>query len=71
MAPEDLRHSLARQAESVARMHWLLFNQKREVVGCHCGFAADEDDEGWGDSVVEHLLGVDDGLSRFQDNGSK
>lgn len=37
--------------------HWLMFNAKREVVGCHCGFKADVDaDCGWGDSVVEHLL---------------
>jgi hypothetical protein len=36
--------------------HWLIFNAAREVVGCHCGFDADESDLGWGDSVVDHLL---------------
>lgn len=39
--------------------HWLVFNGKREVVGCHCGFVADLDSDcGWGDSVVTHLLEV-------------
>jgi hypothetical protein len=37
--------------------HWLVFNDEREVSGCHCGFRADLDSDcGWGDSVVEHLL---------------
>jgi hypothetical protein len=37
----------------------MLFNDKREIVGCHCGFkAVDEEDCGWGDSVVQHLLDV-------------
>lgn len=37
--------------------HWLVFNDKREIVGCRCGFAADTDSDcGWGDSVVRHLL---------------
>lgn len=36
--------------------HWLMFNEKREVVGCHCGMEADPEDEGYGDSVVDHLL---------------
>lgn len=46
----------------MSAVHWLLFNEAREVVGCHCGFVADESDEGWGDSVVEHLLAADDGV---------
>lgn len=39
--------------------HWLMFNEAREVVGCHCGFRADAEDEGYGDSVVDHLLVVE------------
>ncbi len=35
--------------------HWLVFNDAREVTGCHCGFRAQPDDCGWGDSVVAHL----------------
>lgn len=45
--------------------HWLMFNDHREVVGCHCGFVASPDDEGWGDSVVDHL--VTDGARRWPD----
>lgn len=37
--------------------HWLIFNAAREIIGCHCGFQADvENDYGYGDSVVHHLL---------------
>lgn len=40
-------------------LHWLLFDHERRVMGCQCGFRADvEDDEGDGDSVVSHLIGV-------------
>lgn len=39
--------------------HWLIFNAEREVVGCHCGFVAADEDEGYGDSVVDHLLEVE------------
>lgn len=54
---DTMRRSLAHQADSVARMHWLMFNAEREVVGCHCGFEADmEADSGYGDSVVRHLM---------------
>jgi hypothetical protein len=39
--------------------HWLIFNVRREVTGCACGFQADvEQDFGYGDSVVDHLLGI-------------
>lgn len=39
--------------------HWLAFNAAHDVIGCHCGFRASEpDDDGHGDSVVAHLLGV-------------
>ena len=37
--------------------HWLLFTGRR-VTGCHCGFLAAESDEGYGDSVVRHLMDV-------------
>lgn len=37
------------------REHWLLFNPHRRIIGCHCGFVALADDEGWGDSVIEHI----------------
>ena len=40
------------------RRHWLIFNDAREVVGCHCGVAADAGDEGYGDSIVAHLIDV-------------
>jgi hypothetical protein len=39
--------------------HWLMFNEAREVVGCHCGFQAADEDEGYGDSVVDHLMVVE------------
>lgn len=39
--------------------HWLMFNEARDVVGCHCGFKAADEDEGYGDSVVDHLLEVE------------
>jgi hypothetical protein len=42
-----------------SREHWLLVDQadpRRPIVGCHCGFRADvEDDGGYGDSVVDHF----------------
>lgn len=45
--------------EQLRNEHWLIFNDGREVVGCHCGFEADNDSDcGWGDSVVEHLFRV-------------
>lgn len=44
--------------------HWLMFNEAREVVGCHCGFVAADEDEGYGDSVVDHLLVVE--LTEFR-----
>jgi hypothetical protein len=50
--------------------HWLLFDDERHITGCCCGFAADPDDAGYGDSVLDHFeqvvraecqLGVDNG----------
>lgn len=41
-----------------AHAHWLVFDRDQAVVGCHCGFAADEADSGFGDSVVAHLRGL-------------
>jgi hypothetical protein len=38
--------------------HWLTFAENRDIVGCFCGFTVSEDDDGWGDSVVKHLLAV-------------
>lgn len=38
------------------REHWLKFaRENRAITGCHCGFSADPGDEGWGDSVIEHI----------------
>lgn len=41
-------------------VHWLKFELRPDgrhwVVGCQCGFEAHESDEGWGDSVVMHLM---------------
>lgn len=31
-------------------------NANREIVGCHCGFSANTEDGGYGDSVVDHLI---------------
>jgi len=37
--------------------HYLIFGPFREITGCACGFLASTDDHGYGNSVVEHLLG--------------
>lgn len=45
--------------EELRMQHWLVFDAKRRVIGCHCGFPADmESDCGWGDSVANHLMAV-------------
>ena len=44
------------ETTAMRTQHWLLFDADHKVTGCRCGFAADPGDEGWGDSVVEHLL---------------
>lgn len=55
------------------RDHWLTFHhddeRDRQVVdGCHCGFGADVyEDEGWGDSVVDHLINVGVAWARSAD----
>lgn len=67
--PERMRPALRRAWEmgweaaeaftsSAPKPHWLRFDSDRLIVGCNCGFLADPDDCGWGDSVVEHLLAV-------------
>lgn len=43
--------------------HWLTFGTSNRfegsrVTGCHCGFVAAEEDEGWGDSVIRHIADV-------------
>lgn len=38
--------------------HWLKFDNFFEVVGCQCGFVASDSDEGFGDSVVDHIASV-------------
>jgi len=35
--------------------HWLTFDGERHITGCHCGFKADPDDAGYGDSVLDHF----------------
>lgn len=35
--------------------HWLKFNPFKQIIGCHCGFVASQDDNGFGDSVLEHF----------------
>lgn len=41
-----------------ASTHWLLFTDGA-IVGCHCGFRADaENDMTYGDSVVDHIWQV-------------
>ena len=50
---------LPRVEEQQESPHWLLFDKARQVTGCACGFRADmEEDCGYGDSVVDHLLVV-------------
>ena len=35
-----------------------MFNAKRYVVGCHCGFVVAAEDDGYGDSVLDHFEDV-------------
>jgi hypothetical protein len=49
---------LTRQARGEAEQHWLIFDNERHVTGCHCGFPADPGDDGYGDSIVMHLLTI-------------
>jgi hypothetical protein len=57
IAPDLITPEMA-QVEALMERHWLLFDRKeRQIVGCHCGFEADNDSDcGWGDSVVRHLF---------------
>jgi hypothetical protein len=36
--------------------HWLVVQPSGAVSGCHCGFTAELDDCGYGDSVLAHIL---------------
>jgi hypothetical protein len=36
--------------------HWLRFDEGRYVTGCQCGFVAYDEDEGYGDSVIAHIV---------------
>lgn len=52
-----------RTAEKLRQAHWLIFAPAgeggfRAISGCMCGFVADNDDCGYGDSVVVHLMRV-------------
>lgn len=49
---------LTRRARDEAERHWLIFDNERHVTGCHCGFPADPGDDGYGDSIVMHLLTI-------------
>lgn len=57
--------------EDLTKDHWLTWGEYRvgdgygggsyehRIVGCHCGFTANNDaDCGWGDSVVRHLMQI-------------
>jgi hypothetical protein len=54
----DTDADLTRQARGEAERHWLIFDNERHVTGCHCGFPADPGDDGYGDSIVMHLLTI-------------
>jgi hypothetical protein len=41
---------------SVHDEHWLRMDDERQIVGCHCGFMANENDCGYGDSVLKHVV---------------
>lgn len=43
--------------------HWLKFKDGR-VVGCHCGFPADPEEGGYGDSILDHIEDVVSGSWR-------
>lgn len=48
------------EPEPAPSPHWLIFNATRQITGCACGHPADIDnDHGYGDSIVDHLLAVD------------
>jgi hypothetical protein len=48
-----------RDTDPAPSPHWLIFDAARQITGCACGFPADLDEDcGWGDSVVDHLLAV-------------
>jgi hypothetical protein len=38
--------------------HWLHFDHNGGIDKCGCGFLAEPDDNGWGDSIVEHFATV-------------
>lgn len=38
--------------------HWLIVDDDRRILRCRCGFVAFDEDNGYGDSVVDHLIGV-------------
>jgi hypothetical protein len=52
----------------IVDQHRLKFNDERLITGCQCGFVADHDDDGYGDSVVEHLveLGLQANLANLE-----
>ena len=47
--------ALAEGKEAIFARHWLTFDARHDVAGCHCGFRAEMGDEGHGDSVIRHL----------------
>ena len=40
----------------ICERHWLRMNVGRAIFGCHCGFEASDDDAGYGDSVIYHIV---------------
>jgi len=36
--------------------HWMKFDDDRMILGCQCGFAADESDCGFGDGTLDHIV---------------
>lgn len=46
--------------EQVVAAHWLVFGLRpdgeRSVTECACGYEASPDDNGYGDSIVKHLI---------------
>lgn len=52
---DEWRARDAHLAHRITNPHWLKFDDARRIIGCQCGFAADEEEGGWGDSVLDHI----------------
>ncbi len=42
--------------QAVRHEHWLMMDAERRVTGCVCGYVASEDDCGYGDGTVMHIV---------------